>query len=363
MENIMPLQNTRFLDALAQKPVDRFPLWMMRQAGRYLPEYLELRKREPNFLDFCYHIDLVTEVTVQPIDRFGFDAAILFSDILVLPKAMGVDLSIVPNVGPTLYEPIVTQKAVDKLHQEVYEETKHVYEAVASIKKALNNRVPLIGFAGSPWTVATYCVDGGSKTGFHVIKKLMYSEPTVLHALLQKLTDATIFYLIEQIKAGVDAVQVFDSWGGALSTNAYQLFSLQYMKQIVNALKKYCQENNKNIPIILFTKGGGQWLDLLVDTGADALGLDWTVDLTQARQNVGKQVALQGNLDPAVLLSTPQGVEQEVKRICEAAGSAPGFVFNLGHGIDRTTPIENVEALVKAVHTYGDSNYLKAKGL
>jgi len=359
----MPLQNTRFLDALAQKPVDRFPLWMMRQAGRYLPEYLALRKKEPDFLKFCHHIDLVTEVTVQPIDRFGFDAAILFSDILVIPKAMGVDLSIVPNVGPTLYEPILTQKAVDDLHVDVYEGTKHVFEAVSSIKKALSDRVPLIGFAGSPWTVATYCVDGGSKTGFHVIKKMMYSEPSILHALLQKLTDATIAYLIEQIKAGVNAIQVFDSWGGALSTDAYQLFSLQYMQQIVLALKKYCQDNNKDIPIILFTKGGGQWLNLLANTGANALGLDWTVDLTQARQAVGKQVALQGNLDPAVLLSTPEGIDKEVKRICESAGSAPGFVFNLGHGIDRTTPIENVEALVNAVHQYGNSDYLKGKDL
>lgn len=359
----MPLQNTRFLDALAKKPVDRFPLWMMRQAGRYLTEYLEVRKREPDFLKFCYHIDLVTEVTVQPIDRFGFDAAILFSDILVLPKAMGVDLSIVPNQGPTLYDPILTQKQVDQLHQDIFEETQHVYQAVTSIKQALNDRVPLIGFAGSPWTVATYCVDGGSKTGFHVIKKLMYSKPSVLHALLQKLTDATIVYLIEQIKAGADAIQVFDSWGGALSTDAYQLFSLQYMQQIVTALKVYCQENNKDIPIILFTKGGGQWLNLLADTGTDALGLDWTVDLAKARSTIGKQVALQGNLDPAVLLSTPEGVVQEVKRICEASGSAPGFVFNLGHGIDRKTPVENVEALVQAVHKYGNTEDLKAKGL
>jgi uroporphyrinogen decarboxylase len=356
----MPLHNTRFLDALAHKPVDRFPLWMMRQAGRYLPEYLEVRKREPDFLDFCYHVDWVTEVTVQPIDRFGFDAAILFSDILVLPKAMGVNLSIEPNHGPTLYDPILLQKDVDQLHQDVFEETKHVYEAVSSIKKALNNRVPLIGFAGSPWTVATYCVDGGSKTGFHVIKKMLYANPSLLHALLQKLTQATIVYLIEQIKAGVDAIQIFDSWGGVLSTDAYQKFSMHYMQKIVDALNHYCQEQQKNIPIILFTKGGGQWLNVLAESGADALGLDWTADLALARQTVGQRVALQGNLDPAVLLSTPEAISHEVLRICEASGPAPGFIFNLGHGIERTTPVEHVEALVHAVHTFGNSNYLMA---
>ena len=359
----MPLHNTRFLDALAQKPVDRFPLWMMRQAGRYLPDYLEVRKREPNFLDFCYHVDWVTEVTVQPIDRFGFDAAILFSDILVLPKAMGVNLSIEPNQGPTLYHPILLQKDVDQLNLDIYQETKHVYDAVSSIKKALNDRVPLIGFAGSPWTVATYCVDGGSKTGFHVIKKMLYANPSLLHDLLQKLTQATIIYLIEQIKAGVDAIQIFDSWGGVLSTDAYKNFSLCYMQQIVDALKKYCQAHQKNIPIILFTKGGGQWLNLLANSGADALGLDWTVDLALARQTIGKSLALQGNLDPAVLLSTPHAITHEVRRICEAAGSAPGFIFNLGHGIERTTPVENVQALVQAVHTFGKSDYYRNKPL
>jgi uroporphyrinogen decarboxylase len=356
----MPLQNTRFLDALAKKPVDRFPLWMMRQAGRYLPDYLEVRKRESDFLKFCYHVDWVTEVTVQPIDRFGFDAAILFSDILVLPKAMGVNLSIEPVQGPTLYEAILSQQAVDQLQTEVQEKTKHVFDAVKSIKNALNGRVPLIGFAGSPWTVATYCVDGGSKTGFHVIKKMLYTNPLLLQGLLKKLTDATIIYLIEQIKAGVDAIQIFDSWGGVLSTDAYAQFSLYPMQQIVNALKKYCDEHQKNIPIILFTKGGGQWLTLLADTGAQALGLDWTVDLAFARQAVGKQVALQGNLDPAVLLSTPSAIGDEVRRICQAAGSAPGFIFNLGHGIDRATPVDNVQALVEAVHTFGKVDPRKA---
>ena len=269
----MTLQNTRFLDALNLKPVDRKPLWMMRQAGRYLPEYLAARKKEPNFLDFCHHIDLVTEVTVQPIDRFGFDAAILFSDILVLPKAMGVDLSIEPNVGPALYDPILTQAQVNQLHQDIYEGTQHVYAAVKSIKQALNDRVPLIGFAGSPWTVATYCVDGGSKTGFQVIKKLMYSEPAVLHALLQRLTQATITYLIEQIKAGVDAVHAFDSWGGVLSTPAYLEFSLQYMQQIVTAIKTFCQQQRKYTDY-LFTKNGGLWIEDIIQTGTQAVGLD-----------------------------------------------------------------------------------------
>ena len=347
------LKNTRLLDALAQKTVDRLPLWMMRQAGRYLPEYLAVRAKEPDFLKFCHHVDLVTEVTLQPIDKFGFDAAILFSDILVVPDVMGVDLTIKPGVGPTLYEPVVTQKQVDALRTDIAEGTAHVYDAVRSIKKALNGRVPLIGFAGSPWTVATYCVDGGSKTGFPRSKQLLYSQPAVMHALLQKLTDATISYLKAQIDAGADAIQVFDSWGGVLSVAAYQAFSLDYMQQIVKALQAYTKEQGKNIPVILFTKGGGQWLQQIADTGADGIGLDWTTDIAQARQIIGKKSALQGNLDPAILRSTPEAIRTEVKRICEAAGKVPGFIFNLGHGIQKETPVENVYALVEAVHQYG----------
>jgi uroporphyrinogen decarboxylase len=329
------------------------PLWMMRQAGRYLPEYLAVRAKEPDFLKFCHHVDLVTEVTLQPIDKFGFDAAILFSDILVVPEVMGVDLTIKPGAGPTLYEPVVTQAQVNALNADIAEGTAHVYEAVRSIKKALNDRVPLIGFAGSPWTVATYCVDGGSKTGFQRSKQLLYSDPTVMHALLQKLTDATIDYLKAQIDAGADAIQVFDSWGGVLSAAAYQTFSLDYMQQIVDALQAYVKTQDKEIPIILFTKGGGQWLPQIAATGAQGIGLDWTIDVSNAREIIGQQAALQGNLDPAVLRSTPEAIQSEVKRICEAAGNAPGFIFNLGHGIQKETPVENVYALVDAVHQYG----------
>ncbi|MDF1760935.1 MAG: uroporphyrinogen decarboxylase [Coxiellaceae bacterium] len=337
----MSVENDRLIRALLRQPVDRTPVWMMRQAGRYLPEYRAVRKKLPNFMQFCRTIDAVTEVTLQPLERFALDAAIIFSDILTVPQAMGIDLAIEPQRGPVIHNPITCASDVEKLSSNTVAELQYVADAIVSVKKALNNRVPLIGFAGSPWTIATYVVEGGSSKLFHTIKRMMYAEPKLMHALLQKITDLTIDYLIMQMDAGVDVVQVFDSWGGVLSGNAYQEFSLNYMRRIVEALKL----KDPKIPVILFTKGGGQWLELMADTGCDALGLDWTTDLSVARQRVGDKVALQGNLDPAVLLSTPEAVTTETKKVLAAYGEGTGHVFNLGHGINKDTPIENVEAM------------------
>ncbi len=337
----MSVENDRLIRALLRQPVDRTPVWMMRQAGRYLPEYRAVRKKLPNFMQFCRTIDAVTEVTLQPLERFALDAAIIFSDILTVPQAMGIDLAIEPQRGPVIHNPITSASDVEKLHSDSVAELQYVADAIRSVKKALNNRVPLIGFAGSPWTIATYVVEGGSSKLFHTIKRMMYAEPKLLHALLQKITDLTIDYLHMQMDAGVDVIQVFDSWGGVLSGNAYQEFSLNYMRRIVEALKL----KDPNKPVILFTKGGGQWLELMADTGCDALGLDWITDLHVARQRVGHQVALQGNLDPAVLLSTPEAVTTETKKVLAAYGEGTGHVFNLGHGINKDTPIENVEAM------------------
>lgn len=343
--------HNRFLNALNCQPVDRAPIWMMRQAGRYLPEYLELRKQEPNFMQFCQRIDLVTEAVLQPLRRFPLDAAILFSDILTVPKAMGADLDILPGEGPKVYDPIRSQRQVTALSDDAIDDLHYVFAAVESIKAALADSLPLIGFAGSPWTIACYMVEGQSSKLFQHIKKMAYSEPQLLHQLLEKITSLTIRYLNAQIEAGADVVQVFDSWGGVLSTPAYQEFSLRYLQKIVKGV--YREYQGKRIPIILFTKGGGQWLEYLADTGCDALGVDWTVDLAQAFQRVGTHVALQGNLDPSVLLATPEAVQREAQRILEQAQGQPGFIFNLGHGIDRHTPIENVTALMQAVTGVG----------
>ncbi len=345
----MTLKNDRFIRALLRQPVDRRPVWMMRQAGRYLPEYRAERKKEPSFMRFCRNIDAVTEVTMQPLRRFALDAAIIFSDILTVPEAMGVGLEIEPGVGPVIHDPIRSDVAVKALRTDCLDELRYVSDAIVSVKKALDGDVPLIGFAGSPWTIATYMVEGGSSKLFQTIKGLAYREPAVMHALLQKATDVTIDYLKMQMDAGVDAVQVFDSWGGVLSDVAYQEFSLQYMQQIVDALLAHMKD--RLVPIILFTKGGGQWLDKMAATGCHALGLDWTTDIGEARARVGDQVALQGNLDPVILRSaTPDVVQKEVRRIVGRFGEGSGHVFNLGHGIDKDTPVENVEAMFAALH-------------
>ena len=339
------LQNDRFLRALHRQPVDRTPLWIMRQAGRYLPEYRATRQRAGDFLKLCKTPDLACEVTLQPLDRFPLDAAILFSDILTIPDAMGLGLTLDEGVGPRFSMPIREPAQIARLGVPDPEgELRYVMDAVRLIKRELNGRVPLIGFAGSPWTLATYMIEGGGGDhDFKRAKQWVYSQPDDLHRLLAIVTESVIQYLRAQRAAGVDALMVFDTWGGALAADAYQAFSLDYMAQIVKAL-------GNAVPTILFTKGGGHWLEAIADTGCSAVGCDWTVSLTDARRRIGDRCALQGNLDPAVLRAPIPVIEREVAATLAAFGEGPGHVFNLGHGITPDINPDHVAALVAAVH-------------
>jgi len=344
------LQNDTFLRALAKQPVSHTPVWLMRQAGRYLPEYRAVRARAGGFLDLCKNTELATEVTLQPIDRFGLDAAILFSDILTVPDAMGLGLYFAEGEGPKFARPLQNEADIAALQVPDMAKLRYVFDAVSSIRRALSGRVPLIGFAGSPFTLACYMVEGGGSKEFRQIKTLLYRRPDLLHRILNITAQAVTAYLNEQIAAGAQAVQIFDTWGGLLSDAAFPKFSLAYMRQIIGGLTR--EYEGRRVPVILFTKGGGQWLELMAESGADALGLDWTVNLGQARQRVGSQVALQGNFDPAALFGTPESVRAEVRRILHSYGEGSGHVFNLGHGISQHTDPENVKALVDAVHEY-----------
>ena len=344
------LQNDTFLRALAKQPVSHTPVWLMRQAGRYLPEYRAVRARAGGFLDLCKNTELATEVTLQPIDRFGLDAAILFSDILTVPDAMGLGLYFAEGEGPKFACPLQSEADIAALQVPDMAKLRYVFDAVSSIRRALNGRVPLIGFAGSPFTLACYMVEGGGSKEFRQIKTLLYRRPDLLHRILNITAQAVTAYLNEQIAAGAQAVQIFDTWGGLLSDAAFPEFSLAYMRQIIGGLTR--EYEGRRVPVILFTKGGGQWLELMAESGADALGLDWTVNLGQARQRVGGQVALQGNFDPAALFGTPESVRAEVRRILHSYGEGSGHVFNLGHGISQHTDPENVQALVDAVREY-----------
>ena len=345
------LKNDRFLRALRREPVDMTPVWMMRQAGRYLPEYRALRTKAGSFMDLCTNPQLACEVTLQPLERFPLDAAILFSDILTIPDAMGLGLYFAEGEGPKFERPVQTADAIDKLEViNPEDELSYVTDAVRVISRELDGAVPLIGFSGSPWTLATYMVEGQSSRDFKRIKVMAYQQPEVLHELLSKLSESVYRYLRAQIIAGVQAVQIFDTWGGALSHHAYDLFSLNYMKDIVQRLK--ADERCANIPVILFTKNGGQWLEKIADTGCDAAGLDWTTDIAHAKSLVGNRIALQGNMDPAILLSSPDTIRNEVKRILNAYGKGSGHIFNLGHGITPDVPIENAAAFVSAVHEF-----------
>lgn len=342
------LKNDRFIKALLREPIDRTPLWMMRQAGRYLPEYRAVRSTVKDFFTFCQTPELACEVTLQPINRFALDAAIIFSDILTVPIAMGCDIQMHENRGPVAPNPIQNKKMIDVLDTEnAAEKLNYVSEAIKLTKKELNQKVPLIGFSGSPWTVATYMVEGQSSKTFEKIKSMMYRDPHIMHALLQKITDVTVEYLNAQIQAGVDVVMVFDSWGGVLSPREYQTFSLDYMKQISKRILR--EHNHKKIPLIFFSKGCGLYLENMVTSGCDAVGLDWTMDLSHAKKIVNNRVALQGNLDPCILLSTPEKVRAAAADILTVYNNETGFVFNLGHGISKDTPIENVEALVETI--------------
>ncbi len=339
------LANDRFLRALRRQAVDRTPVWIMRQAGRYLPEYRATRQRAGDFLALCKTPELACEVTLQPLARFPLDAAILFSDILTIPDAMGLGLTIDEGVGPRLAEPVRSRAQIDALPvPDPEQELRYVIDAVRLIKRELAGRVPLIGFAGSPWTLATYMIEGGGgDRDFKRSKTWVYGQPADLHALLDKVTTSVTNYLLAQRAAGADALMVFDTWGGALAADAYQEFSLRYMARIVEVL-------GDAVPTILFTKGGGPWLEAIADTGCSAVGCDWTVSLADARRRVGDRCALQGNLDPAVLRAPIPVIEREVAATLRSFGQGAGHVFNLGHGITPDIDPEHVAALVAAVH-------------
>lgn len=343
------LKNDRFLRALLREPVDVTPVWMMRQAGRYLPEYRASRAKAGDFMSLCKNPDLACEVTLQPLERFELDAAILFSDILTIPDAMGLGLYFETGEGPRFKKVVRTLADVESLHQPVIkDDLDYVVNAVSVIRRELNGRVPLIGFSGSPWTLATYMVEGGSSKDFREAKKMMFCEPQTMHLLLDKLATCVIEYLNAQIDAGAQAVQIFDTWGGALSDRDYQEFSLSYMQKIVAGLKR--ESEGRRVPVILFTKNGGQWLESIAAAGADAVGLDWTTDIGLARQRIGSKVALQGNMDPTMLYATPERIRQEVETILGRYGKGSGHVFNLGHGITPEVDPENARVFIDAVH-------------
>lgn len=343
------LKNDRYLRALLRQPVDVTPVWMMRQAGRYLPEYKATRAQAGDFMALCKNPELACEVTLQPLKRYALDAAILFSDILTVPDAMGLGLYFETGEGPRFKNPIRQRADVERLPiPDPEQELGYVMDAVRTIRSALAGSVPLIGFSGSPWTLATYMVEGGSSKAFTVIKKMLFAEPQTLHLLLDKLADSVILYLNAQIKAGAQAVMIFDTWGGVLSGRDYREFSLRYMHKIVDGLLR--EQDGRRVPVTLFTKGGGQWLEAMAETGCDALGLDWTTDIGQARQRVGHKVALQGNMDPSMLYASPARIAQEVETILTDFGQGNGHVFNLGHGIHQDVPPEHAGAFVEAVH-------------
>ncbi|MEO1574073.1 MAG: uroporphyrinogen decarboxylase [Pseudomonadota bacterium] len=341
-------KNDRLLRALTRQSVDCTPIWLMRQAGRYLPEYRELRAQAGSFMALASDPDLACEVTIQPTRRFDLDAAILFSDILTVPDAMGAGLYFAEGEGPKFERPVRTAADVDALPIPDVEDTLgYVTEAIKRIRVALDGSIPLIGFCGSPWTVATYMVEGGSSKNYSVIKKMMFQAPEVLHALLDKLTETTTAYLDAQVRAGAQALMIFDTWGSALSGPCYREFSLQYMARLVETVNR---TSDHYVPLTLFTKGGGGWLEDMAATGCDALGCDWTVNLGDAKARVGDKVALQGNLDPGALYGTPESVRKSALAVLDDFGPGDGHVFNLGHGIHPTIDPANVEALVNAVH-------------
>ena len=356
-----PLQNDTFLRACLRQPTDYTPLWLMRQAGRYLPEYRASRVAAGNsFMGLATNPQYATDVTLQPLDRYALDAAILFSDILTVPDAMGLGLSFGAGEGPRFAHPVRDEAAVAQLAVPDMDKLRYVFDAVTSIRKALNGRVPLIGFSGSPWTLACYMVEGAGSDDYRQVKTLMYARPDLMHRILAVNADAVALYLNTQIEAGAQAVMIFDSWGGVLEHRAFHQFSLAYTQRVMSQLKR--EHQGQRVPAIVFTKGGGQWLEQIAATGADVVGLDWTCDLGAARRRVDDRVALQGNLDPMVLFATPEAVAAEARAVLDAFGPQQradgrcgGHVFNLGHGINQHTPVENVQALVEAVHSHSRS--------
>ncbi|MBJ9977348.1 uroporphyrinogen decarboxylase [Pseudomonas sp. S75] len=345
------LKNDRFLRALLKQPVDVTPVWMMRQAGRYLPEYRASRASAGDFMSLCKNPQFACEVTLQPLDRYPLDAAILFSDILTIPDAMGQGLYFETGEGPRFRKVVSTLADIEALPiPDAHQDLGYVMDAVSTIRRELDGRVPLIGFSGSPWTLATYMIEGGSSKDFRKTKAMLYDQPEALHLLLDKLAQSVTAYLNGQIQAGAQAVQIFDTWGGALSSAAYQRFSLDYMRKIVSGLIR--EHDGRKVPVILFTKNGGLWLESIAEAGADALGLDWTCDIGDARRRVGDQVALQGNMDPTVLYARPEAIRQEVARILASYGHGSGHVFNLGHGITPEVDPAHAGVFIEAVHEF-----------
>jgi len=346
---VSPLSNDLLLRAFMRQPTPRTPVWMMRQAGRYLPEYRATRERAGSFLALCTTPELACEVTLQPLARFRLDAAILFSDILTIPHAMNLGLEFESGEGPRIAQPVRTAADIDRLPvPDPERDLRYVLDAVRLVRRELGGRVPLIGFAGSPWTVATYMVEGGGSKTFAAIKGMMYAAPRDLHRLLAILATATSAYLNAQIAAGAQAVMLFDTWGGVLTPAAYREFSLAYMNRIVAGLVR--EHDGRRVPVILFTKGGGAWLRDIAASGCDALGVDWTTDLADARRACGERVALQGNLDPGVLYAPPAQIRERVAQVLASYGAGHGHVFNLGHGIHPDVPPEHALAMVEAVH-------------
>ncbi len=338
------LQNALILRAARQEPTERTPVWMMRQAGRYLPEFRVIREKV-DFLTLCKTPELAAEVTIQPVDIVGVDAAIIFSDILTIPEAMGLELEFVSGIGPVFHNPVRNEKDVKNLHADVLSELEYVGNAITETVKQLDGRVPVIGFAGAPWTLATYMVEGQSSKKYHIIKKLLYSQPELLQALLDCLTVETVEYLAMQVEAGADILQIFDSWGGILAPAAFEQFSLAPMKNVISGVKTRFPD----VPVIAFSKGSGTHLAQLADCGADVVSLDWMVDLGWARNMTQHKVALQGNLDPAVLLTEPVAIERETRQMLHSFGSGSGHIANLGHGITPHVPVENARSFVEAV--------------
>ncbi|MDH5257174.1 MAG: uroporphyrinogen decarboxylase [Gammaproteobacteria bacterium] len=345
------LKNDSFLRALAKEPVDSTPVWMMRQAGRYLPEYRATRAKAGSFMDLCKNADLACEVTLQPLERYPLDAAILFSDILTIPDAMGLGLTFEAGEGPRFSNPVRTEADVNKLFVPDPEgELQYVMNAVRTIRRELNGRVPLIGFSGSPWTLATYMVEGSGTKEYAHVKGMMFDRPDLMHKLLDTTAQSVTSYLNAQIKAGAQTVMIFDTWGGVLTPRDYKEFSLRYMQQIVDGLIR--ENDGRKVPVMLFTKGGGQWLEDMAATGCDGLGIDWTQDIGEARKRVGDKVALQGNMDPSILYASPERIREEVKTILAAYGEGSGHIFNLGHGIHQHVNPEHAGAFIEAVKEF-----------
>lgn len=348
-----PLKNDVFLRALMCQPVPHTPVWLMRQAGRYLPEYRASRAKAGSFMDLAQNPAFALEVTLQPLDRYPLDAAILFSDILMLPHAMGLGLNFVTGEGPRFAHPVRDEEAVARLQVPDMASLRYVFDAVSAIRQSLDGQVPLIGFAGSPWTVGCYMVEGAGSSDYRQIKTMMYSRPDLLHRILEVNAEATAQYLNAQVDAGAQALMIFDSWGGALADGMFQQFSLQYTQRVIAKLKRQTP-NGDTVPVIVFTRGGGLWLDDIAQCGCDAVGLDWTMDLGRARGVVGDRLALQGNLDPNVLFAPEKVIREQVRAVLDSYGrvGAGGHVFNLGHGVSQFVPVEGVAALVDEVHQY-----------